>query len=290
MDPRACLLRALPRRIALRPPCGRRTRVPRGLGDHPFLDLCRVWNVPPGDPPRMIRAKVPTLVLAGQMDPDISQPVLDEAITALDPGFLVTSMASARTYCAENAAVRFKRLGLKTPCSHLTPAARRASRSGLHRPHRAWGWGRSPIPEGTYRVEITTADGVAAGSRRAHLLHGVLGLTLDQGRFRLHWTDSPKQDQVGGTGGRARSHIRRGRAVRLRRSVWTVRWRARNRGIVLAATEMRSREDARFFASPTYLAVIGLDAVAPLAASRRVALANRRRSTRETSCVLHACL
>jgi hypothetical protein len=116
-----------------------------------------------------------------------------------------------------------------------------------------------PIPDGTYRVKITRADGLAAGLGEATSFTGVLGLTLDHGRFRFHWSNSPRQDQVGvyrGVGHEVTFIV--DEPFVFAGLAWTVRWRATNHGILLSGTEMRSREDARFFASPAYLAVIGM--------------------------------
>jgi pimeloyl-ACP methyl ester carboxylesterase len=232
------------------------------FGDHPFLDLCRVWNVPPGDPPRVTRAKVPTLVLAGQLDPDISQPVLEDAVAALDPGFLVTFDGLGSNVLRRDCAREIQKAWIEDPLQPPDASCRQSlSPPAFIAPIGHGGLGTiPPIPEGTYRVEITTDDGVAAGlGEAAASWAGVLRLTLGQGRFRFHWTDSPRQDQVG---------VYRGVGHEVTFVVdepfvfaglsWTVRWRARNHGIVLATTEMLSREDALFFPGPEYLAVIGM--------------------------------
>jgi hypothetical protein len=232
------------------------------FGDHPFLDLCRVWSVPPGDPPRVIRAKVPTLVLVGQMDPDISQPVLEEAIAALDPGFLVTFDGLGSNVLRRECGREIQKAWIEDPLQPPDTSCRQGlSPPAFITPIGQGGLGKiPPIPEATYRVEITTADGVAAGlGEAAASWAGALRLTLDQGRFRFHWTDSPRQDQVGvyrGVGHEVtfvvdEPYVFAGLA-------WTVRWRATNHGLSLSGIEMRSREDARFFASPAYLAVIGM--------------------------------
>jgi pimeloyl-ACP methyl ester carboxylesterase len=232
------------------------------FGDHPFLDLCRVWRVPPGDPPRVIRAKVPTLVLVGQLDPDISQAVLEEAIAALDPGFLVTFDGLGSNVLRRECAREIQEAWIEDPLQPPDTGCRQSlSPPAFIAPIGHGGLGKiPPIPEGTYRVEITTADGRAAGlGEAAASWAGVLRLTLDRGRFRFHWTDSPRQDQVG---------VYRGVRHEVTFVVdepfvfaglsWNVRWRAGNHGIVLAATEMLSREDVLFFPDPSYLAVIGM--------------------------------
>jgi len=233
------------------------------FGDHPYLDLCRVWSVPPGDPPRVIRAKVPTLVLVGQMDPDISQPVLEEAIAALDPGFLVTFDGLGSNVLRRECGREIQKAWIEDPLQPPDTSCRQGlSPPAFIAPIGHGGLGKiPPIPDGTYRVEITTADGVAAGlGEAAASWAGVLRLTLDQGRFRLHFrTDSPRQDKVGvyrGIGHEV-TFVMDEPSVFAGLS-WTVKWRARNHGIVLAGTDMHSREDARFFASPAYLAVLGM--------------------------------
>jgi pimeloyl-ACP methyl ester carboxylesterase len=233
------------------------------FGDHPFLDLCRVWNVPPGDPPRVTRAKVPTLVLVGQLDPDISQPVLEEAIAALDPGFLVTFNGLGSNVLGRECGREIRKAWIENPLQPPDTSCRLSlSPPAFIAPLAHRGLGKiPPIPDGTYRVEITTADGVAAGlGEAAASWAGVLRLTLDQGRFRLHFrTDSPRQDKVGvyrGVGHEVTFVL--DEPFVFAGLSWTVRWRAWNHGIVLAGTEMRSREDAHFFPDPGYLAVFGM--------------------------------
>jgi pimeloyl-ACP methyl ester carboxylesterase len=234
----------------------------QAFGDYPFLDLCRVWSVPPGDPPRVIRAKVPTLVLVGQMDPDISQPELEEAMDALDPGFLVTFDGLGSNVLRRECGREIQKAWIEHPLQPPDTSCRQAlSPPAFIAPIGHGGLGKiPPIPDGTYRVEITTADGVAAGlGEAAASWAGALRLTLDQGRFRFHWTDSPRQDQVGvyrGAGDEVTFVV--DEPFVFASLAWTVRWRATNHGLVLSGTEMRSREDARFFASPAYLAVIGM--------------------------------
>jgi pimeloyl-ACP methyl ester carboxylesterase len=232
------------------------------FGDHPFLDLCRVWNVPPGNPPQVTRAQVPTLVLAGQLDPDISQPVLEEAVAALDPGFLVTFDSLGSNVLRRECAREIQEAWIENPLQPPDTSCRNSLMPpAFIAPIVHGGLGKIPlIPEGTYRVEITTDDGVAAGlGAAAASWAGVIRLTLDQGRFRFQWTDSPKQDQVGvyrGVGHEVTFVVNE--PFVFAGLSWTVRWRARNHGIVLAATEMLSREDALFFPDPSYLAVIGM--------------------------------
>ncbi len=233
------------------------------FGDHPFLDLCRVWSVPPGDPPRVIRAKVPTLVLVGQMDPDISQPVLEEAIAALDPGFLVTFDGLGSNVLRRECGREIQRAWTEDPLQPPDTSCRQSlSPPAFIAPIGHGGLGKiPPIPEGTYRVEITTADGLAAGlGESAAAFAEVLRLTLDQGRFRLHFrTDSPKQDQVGVYRGDGHEvTFVEDEPFVFGGLSWTLRWQASNRGLVLTGTEMTSREDALFFADPRYLAVIGM--------------------------------
>ena len=116
MDPRACLLELCHDELPfahLRPPDPGSTRP---LGSPVPRSVSRVerpaWRSSADDP-----AKVPTLVLAGQMDPDISQPVLDEAITALDPGFLVTFDGLGSNVLRRECGREIQRLGLKTPAA-----------------------------------------------------------------------------------------------------------------------------------------------------------------------------
>jgi pimeloyl-ACP methyl ester carboxylesterase len=233
------------------------------FGDHPFVDLCRVWSVPPGDPPRVTGSKIPTLVLVGQMDPDISQPVLEKAMAGLGRGFLVTFDGLGSNVLRGECGREIQKAWIEDPLQPPDTNCRQSlSPPPFIAPIGHGGLGKiPPIPEGTYRVEITTADGVGAGlGEAAASWAGVLRLTLDQGRFRLHYrTDSPRQDEVG---------VYRGAGHEVTFVVdepfvfaglsWTVRWRARNRGIVLAGTDMRSREDALFFRDPGYLAVVGM--------------------------------
>ena len=238
----------------------------QAFGDHPFLELCGVWRVPPGDPPRVIRSKVPTLVLAGHMDPTISQSVLAEAMATLDRGFLVTFALGSNVLSRDcpreirNAWIEHPLQPPDTSCLDRLPPPSFIAPI----PHGGLGT-ISPIPDGTYRVKITTSDGLLRGLgewgwQAPASFAGVLTLTLDQGRFRLHFrTDSPRQDLVG---------VYRGDGHEVTFVVdepfdsaslsWTVRWRATRQGLVLSGTEMGSREDALFFADPGYLAVIGM--------------------------------
>jgi pimeloyl-ACP methyl ester carboxylesterase len=233
------------------------------FGNHPFVDLCRVWSVEPGDPPRVSRATVPTLVLVGQMDPDITQPVLEEAMAALDPGFLVTFDGLGSNVMRRECGREIQEAWIEDPLQPPdTSCLESLSPPAFIAPIALGGLGKiPPIPEGRYRVEITTADGVAAGlGESAAPFTGVLRLTLDRGRFRLQFgTDGPKQDQVGvyrGDGHEV-TFVEEEPFVFAGLS-WTVRWQASKRGLVLTGTEMGSREDAHFFSDPRYLAVFGM--------------------------------
>jgi pimeloyl-ACP methyl ester carboxylesterase len=238
----------------------------QAFGDHPFRDLCRVWSVPSGDPPRVIRSDVPTLVFAGQMDPNISQSVLEEAMAALDRGVLVTFPSLGANTLARDCPREIRNAWIEQPTQPPdTSCVDRLPPPAFIAPIPHGGLGAIPeIPEGTYRVEITVADGLVAGLgewgwQAPESFAGVLTLTLDQGRFRLHWSDSPRQDDIGVYRGEGHEvtfvvdepYVFAGQA-------WTVRWRARDQGLVLSRTEMSSREDALFFANPGYLAVIGM--------------------------------
>jgi pimeloyl-ACP methyl ester carboxylesterase len=238
----------------------------RAFGDHPFLDLCRAWEVPPGDPPRAIRSDVPTLVLVGQMDPTISRPVLEESMAALDRGFLVTFPTLGSNMLARDCPLEIRNAWIEQPTQPPdTSCLDRLSPPAFIAPISHAGLMAIPqIPEGTYRAKITVADGLVAGLgewgwQAPASFAGVLTLTLHDGSFRFHWTDSPRQDEIG---------VYRGVGHEVTFVVdepfvfaglsWTVRWRARNQGLVLTGTEMRSPEDALFFANPGYLAVIGM--------------------------------
>jgi pimeloyl-ACP methyl ester carboxylesterase len=244
-------------------PAAARPGFREAFGDHPFLDLCRVWNVPPGDPPQVIRALVPTLVLVGQMDPDISQPVLEEAVAALDPGFLVTFDGLGSNVLRRECGREIQNAWIEDPLQPPdTSCLQSLSPPAFIAPIGHGELGKiPPIPEGTYRVEITTADGVAAGlGESAAAFAGDLRMTLDQGRFRLHFgTDGPKQDQAGVFRGNGHevTFVEEEPFVFAGLS-WTVRWQASKRGLVLTGTEMGSREDAHFFSDPRYLAVFGM--------------------------------
>jgi pimeloyl-ACP methyl ester carboxylesterase len=237
------------------------------FGEHPFLDLCRVWSVPPGDPPRMIRSKVPTLVLVGQMDPNISQPVLEEAMAGLDRGFLVMFDGLGLNVLGRECGREIRQAWIEQPLrSPVTSCRQTLSPPAFIAPIPHGGAMKiPPIPDGPYRVKITTSDGLVAGLgewgwQAPASFAGVLRLTLEQGRFRLHFrTDSPRQDLVG---------VYRGDGDEVTFVVdepfdsaglsWTVGWQATNHGLVLTGTEMGSREDALFYADPGYLAVIGM--------------------------------
>jgi pimeloyl-ACP methyl ester carboxylesterase len=238
----------------------------QALVDHPFLDLCRAWRVPPGDPPRVIRSNVPTLVLTGQMDPTISQSVLEEAVAELDRGFLVT-FALGSNVLSRDCPREIRNAWIEHPLQPPdTSCVDRLPPPSFIAPIPHGGLGTiPPIPEGTYRVKITTSDGLIAGLgdwgwQAAEAFSGVLTLTLVEGMFRLHFrTDRPRQDLVG---------VYRGDGHEVTFVVdepfdsaglsWTVGWQATNHGLVLTGTEMGSREDALFFADPGYLAVIGM--------------------------------
>ncbi len=238
----------------------------QAFGDHPFLDLCRAWKVSPGDPPRAIRSNVPTLVLVGQMDPTISRPALEESMAGLDRGFLVTFPTLGSNMLARDCPREIRNSWIEQPLRPPdTSCLERLSPPALIAPISHAGVGTIPqIPEGTYRVKITIADGLVAGLgewgwQAPASFAGVLTLTLHDGSFRFHWTDSPRQDEIG---------VYRGVGHEVTFVVdepfvfaglsWTVRWRARNQRLVLTGTEMRSREDALFFGNPGYLAVIGM--------------------------------
>jgi hypothetical protein len=201
-------------------------------------------------------------VLVGQLDPDISQPVLEEAMAGLDRGFLVTFDGLGSNVLRRECAREIQKAWIEDPLQPPDTGCRQSlSPPAFIAPIAHGGLEKiPPIPDGTYRVEITKADGVAAGlGGAAASWAGVLRLTLDQGRFRFHWTDSPKQDLVG---------VYRGVGHEITFVVdepfvfaglsWTVRWGARNHGVVLASAEMLSREDAWFFPDPSYMAVIGM--------------------------------
>jgi pimeloyl-ACP methyl ester carboxylesterase len=238
----------------------------RAFGDHPFLDLCSVWRVPPGDPPRVIRSAVPTLVLVGQMDPHISQPVVEEAMAGLDRGFLVTFDGLGSNMLARDCPREIRNAWIEQPLQPPdTSCVERLKPPAFIAPIPHGGLGTiPPIPEGTYRVKITVADGLAAGLgawgwQAPESFAGGLTLTLDDGSFRLHWTDSPRQDDVGvyrGVGHEVTFVVEE--PFVFAGLSWTVRWQATNQGLVLTGTEMRSREDALFFANPGYLAVLGM--------------------------------
>jgi pimeloyl-ACP methyl ester carboxylesterase len=237
------------------------------FGDHPFLDLCRVWSVAPGHPPRVIRSKVPTLALVGQMNPNISQPVLEEAMAGLDPGFLVTFDGLGSNVLGRECGREIRNGWIEHPTQPPdTSCLDRLPPPSFIAPIPHGGLGTiPPIPEGTYRVKITTSDGLIAGLgdwgwQATEAFRGVLTLTLVDGMFRLHFrTDHPKQDQVGvyrGDGHEV-TFVEDEPFVFAGLS-WTVTWRATDHGLVLTGTEMGSREDALFFADPGYLAVFGM--------------------------------
>jgi hypothetical protein len=238
----------------------------RAFGDHPFLDLCRAWKVPPGDPPRAIRSDVPTLVLVGQMDPTISRPVLEESMAALDRGFLVTFPTIGSNMLARDVPREIRNAWIEQPTAPPdTSGLERLSPPAFIAPiSHEWLGAIPQIPEGTYRAKITVADGFVAGLgewgwQAPASFAGLLTLTLHDGSFRFHWTDSPRQDEIG---------VYRGVGHKVTFVVdepfvfaglsWTVRWKATKHSLVLTGTEMRSREDALFFGNPGYLAVIGM--------------------------------
>jgi pimeloyl-ACP methyl ester carboxylesterase len=238
----------------------------QAFGDHPFLDLCRVWSVPPGDPPRLIRSNVPTLVLVGQMDPTISQSVLEESMVGLERGFRVMFPRLGANTLARDCPREIRNAWIEQPLrSPDTSCLDRLPPPAFIAPISHGGLGAiPPIPKGTYRVKITIADGLAAGLgewgwQAPASFAGILMLTLDHGSFRFHWSGSRRQDDIGvyrGVGHEVTFVV--DEPFVFAGQAWTVGWRARNQRLVLTGTEMRSREDARFFGNPGYLAVIGM--------------------------------